>query len=110
MKRLYSNDNVALVWHVRNMLQQQGIDVIVKNDKLYSVAGELPITECMPEVWVKNALHYQYAEKLIAEMEAGKPEDLTPWQCRVCGELVEGSFGVCWNCQSAEDSVNDQMV
>ena len=110
MKCLYSNDNVALVWHVKNMLQQQGIDVTVKNDKLYSVAGELPITECMPEVWVKNALHYQYAEKLIAEMESGKPEDFAPWQCRVCGELVEGSFGVCWNCQNAKDSISDQMV
>lgn len=99
-----------MVWHVKNMLQQQGIDVIVKNDKLYSIAGELPITECMPEVWVKNALDYRYAEQLIAEMESDKTEFHSAWQCDKCGESNEGSFGVCWNCQGVEDSDNNSVV
>ncbi len=104
MKKLYSNDNVAMVWHVKNMLEQQGIDVLVKNDKLYSIAGEVPVTECMPEVWVQNALHYRYAEQLIAEMESAEQEEFPSWQCSSCGEQVEGSFGVCWNCQANIDS------
>ncbi len=110
MKCVYSNDNVAMVWHVKNMLQQHGIDVLIKNEKLYSVAGELPVTECMAEVWVKNALNYRYAEQLIAEMRTGRLEDLASWQCQDCGETVEGSFGVCWNCQGLEDSVSEHTV
>lgn len=110
MKRLYSNDNVAMVWHVKNMLQQQGIDVLVKNDKLYSIAGEVPVTECMPEVWVKNALHYRYAEQLIEEMEKGSDEHHPGWQCDECGENIEGSFDVCWNCQGVEDSEHDSVI
>lgn len=102
MKKFYSNDNVAMVWHVKNMLEQQGIDVLVKNDKLYSIAGEVPVTECMPEVWVKNALHYQYAEQLIAEMESSEQEPSPAWLCTSCGEMIEGNFGVCWNCHSSE--------
>ncbi len=100
MKRVYSNDNVPMVWHVRNMLEQQGIDVIVRNEKLYSVVGEVPVTECMPEVWVKSPLQHRYAEQLIAEMESGTEEVLKPWYCGCRGEFNEGSFAVCWRCES----------
>lgn len=102
MKRIYSNNNVALAWHVRNMLEQHDIPVQMKNDKLYSIAGELPVTECMAEVWVKNPLHYRLAEKLVEELESGSSEEFQDWHCPDCGELVEGTFALCWNCQ--EDS------
>ena len=104
MKRVFSSDNVPMVWHVRNMLRQQGIDVLVKNDGLYSVVGEVPVTECMPEVWVKNSLQYRYAEQLVAEMHADEQEVLPSWQCGCCGESNEGNFAVCWNCQTPVSS------
>ena len=57
------------------MLEQQGIEVETRNDRLYSVAGELPVNECMGEVWVVSALYYQTAERLVSEMElASLPE------------------------------------
>jgi len=101
MKRVYSDNNVAMVWHVRNMLQAQDIDVEVRNDRLYTVAGEVPITECMAEVWVKNPLFYRLAEQLISEMKSGPEETLPDWQCASCGENNAGCFAVCWNCQHA---------
>ena len=100
MKCLYSNNNVALVWHVRNMLEQQGVAVLVKNDRLYSIAGEMPITECMAEVWVKSPLQYEFAQQLIAEMESGSETIAAPWDCPDCGESIEGNFDICWNCQN----------
>ena len=84
VKKIYSNNNIALVWHVKNMLEQQGIEVETRNDRLYSVAGELPVTECMGEVWVVSAL---------PEFDA--------WVCHACHEKVDGTFAVCWNCQAA---------
>lgn len=110
MKRIYSNTNVALVWHVRNMLEQQGIPVQVRNDKLYSVAGELPVTECMAEVWVQHPLNYRFAEQLVAELESAEPDAVADWQCNECGESVAGSFAICWNCQSGTDPQSDNLL
>lgn len=100
MKKIYSNNNIALVWHVKNMLEQQGIEVETRNDRLYSVAGELPVTECMGEVWVVSALYYQTAERLVSEMELASQPDFDAWVCHACNEEVDGSFAVCWNCQA----------
>ena len=100
MKKVYSNNNVALVWHVKNMLEQQSIDVVTRNDRLYSIAGEIPVTECMGEVWVVNAVYYKYAERLVKEMEKPEPEEIKDWTCDACGEHIAGTFAVCWNCQS----------
>ena len=100
MKKIYSNNNIVLVWHVKNMLEQQGIEVEIRNDRLYSVAGELPVTECMGEVWVVNALNYQTAERLIGEMELQSLPEFDSWVCHACGEEVDGFLAVCWNCQA----------
>ncbi len=110
MKKVYSNNNVALVWHVRNMLEQQGIGVTVRNDKLYSIAGELPVTECMAEVWVEHPLNYRLAESLVAELEAGECDIGADWQCTECGESVAGSLAICWNCQSGTDPQPDNLL
>ena len=100
MKKVYSNNNIALVWHVKNMLEQQGIEAETRNDSLYSVAGELPVTECMGEVWVVNALNYQTAVRVVSEMELASLAENGAWVCHVCHEEVDGSFSVCWNCQA----------
>lgn len=98
MKKVYSHNNVALAWHVRNVLEQQGISVQMRNDKLYSVVGELPVTECAAEVWVKHPLNYRLAEQLIVELESGVGDESPDWKCPDCGELNEGVFALCWNC------------
>jgi len=100
VKKVYSNNNIALVWHVKNMLEQQGIEAETRNDSLYSVAGELPVTECMGEVWVVNALNYQTAVRMVSEMELASLAENGAWVCHVCHEEVDGSFSVCWNCQA----------
>ena len=101
VKKIYSNNNIVLVWHVKNMLEQQGIEVETRNDRLYSVAGELPVTECMGEVWVVSALYYQTAERLVSEMELASLPEFDAWVCHACHEKVDGTFAVCWNCQAA---------
>ena len=56
-KKVYTADSVSMAWHFRNVLEQHGISSVVKNDNLYSAGGELPLNECMPEVWVEHALY-----------------------------------------------------
>lgn len=100
MKRVYSSDTVALAWHIRNLLEQYNIQAIVKNEQLYSVAGEVPLTECMPEVWVED-FAFSRAEKIIRDVENSTEPEGHDWICKNCKESNGASFGLCWNCQTS---------
>ena len=100
MKRVYTTDSVPMAWHVRNVLQQHDIDTTLKNDKLYSVSGEIPFTECMPEVWVNNSLNYARAEQIIRELENTLETDGEDWTCGSCSEINTATFDICWKCQA----------
>ena len=100
MKRVYTTDSVPMTWHVRNVLEQHDIETTVKNDKLYSISGEVPFTECMPEVWVNSSLNYKRAEQIISELETSAEIEGDDWTCGGCGENNTATFDICWNCQS----------
>lgn len=103
MKRVYTADSVAMAWHVKNVLEFNNIDSIIRNEGLMSIAGEVPFVECQPEVWVLNDLSFSLAENLIKEIEAGPTIEGADWICRSCKESNLASYGICWNCQSSID-------
>jgi len=97
-----------MAWHVRNVLEQHEIPTTIKNDNLYSVAGEVPITECLPEVWVNNASDFDRAERIIKEVQESPEKEggarKAVWQCKNCGEVNGVAFEICWNCQQGTQS------
>lgn len=104
MKRVYRSESAAMAWHIRNVLQQHQVDAVVKNDRLYSVAGEVPFIECLAEVWVKQSLDAQRATRIIQELESGIGDsDAADWHCGHCGEDNLGTYAVCWNCEQSHD-------
>ena len=107
MKRVYAAASVPMAWHMANVLEYHGIEALVKNDQLYSVAGEVPVNECMPEVWVRNDLDYIRAEQIIKELESGSKIEEPDWHCRVCAEDNGGNFDLCWNCQAQRLASSD---
>ncbi len=100
MKRIYSSPVSLRVGHLRNILEAEGIRCLVKNEFLAGGAGELPPTECWPELWVERAIDYQRAERLVRESLATAAGDERTWTCPECGEMLEPQFSVCWNCGS----------
>jgi rubrerythrin len=96
MKLLYSSPNALLVAHLRNVLESAGVACHVKNEFLYSAAGELPPTETWPELWVEAA-DLDRAQDIIDDAVADKSR-LPQWRCRECGESIEGQFSSCWRC------------
>ena len=98
MKRVYTADSIAMAWHIRNVLEQHDIASTVRNDKLYSVAGELPVTECLPEVWVSHNADAERAEQIVHDLNFNE-EELPDWKCTACSEDNAGNFTICWNCQ-----------
>jgi hypothetical protein len=92
LKRVYSSFNQTAVYHARNLLQAEGIDVLVRNAMLYSAMGELPPAECQTELWVVNDEDVPRAQEALHRKISG-PD----WTC-VCGEKLGPQFTQCWRC------------
>ena len=99
MKRIYSSlDNVS-IGHVVSMLEDSGIEHIVRNRYLSGAMGELPVNECWPEVWVARDADYEAAMEIV-RVATAQIRDAGPWRCRQCGEHNEGQFASCWKCSA----------
>jgi hypothetical protein len=94
LRLIYSAPNLLLVRHFKNLLESHGIDCIIKNENLSGAAGELPPTECWPELWLTDDQYYREARQLLDTDEKDQPL----WTCPGCGESLEGQFDQCWNC------------
>ncbi|NOY14323.1 MAG: DUF2007 domain-containing protein [Deltaproteobacteria bacterium] len=84
----------------KEMLAQEGISCLVKNDRLSSAIGEIPFIECFPELWVIDDEAYPRAHLLLDAWLTpyNNPQAEEPWICPVCGESSEPQFSICWNC------------
>jgi hypothetical protein len=92
LKRVFSSFNQTAVFHARNLLQAEGIDVLVRNAVLSSAMGELPPAECQAELWVMNEQDAARAQEILNRRISG-PE----WTC-ACGENLGPQFTQCWKC------------
>jgi hypothetical protein len=96
MRRVYTAPDALMAGHVRGLLEQVGIRCFIRNQHLWSAMGELPPSECWPEIWVDDG-RVELAREVIASALGGGHEPGTPWRCR-CGEELEGQFSACWRC------------
>lgn len=99
MKLVYTNYNAMLVANIRNLLENEGIECEAKNLMLAGGAGDIPLIEIWPELWV-DEVDFPRASVIVENALADKPA-LPPWQCPNCGEWVEGQFELCWQCGAA---------
>lgn len=92
--------------HARGLLVQHGIPCMLRNVNLSGAAGELPPTECWPEVWVLDDADLEEASRFLET--ALQPDTTTgpAWRCR-CGELLEAQFTSCWQCGRERDAAHD---
>ena len=97
MHPLYSSLNLLEIYHLKNLLEAEGIRCQVKNELLSRLAGEIPFTECAPQLWLLDERDLERARRIVADIgrsAVAKP----PWQCPDCGEPLEGQFSACWHC------------
>ena len=98
MKKVFSNQDLLLIGHLKNILEMFGIECMIKNLYLASAAGELPPIECWPELWVVDDSRYAEAQVVLKRNQAKLESIKEPWKCGRCGEDIEGQFSECWNC------------
>jgi hypothetical protein len=94
LKRVFSSYNQTAVYHARNLLENEGIETLVKNAILSSAMGELPPAECQAELWLLNDSDQARASEILSRQPSG--ED---WIC-ACGEMLGPQFSQCWRCGS----------
>jgi hypothetical protein len=93
---VFQGNTVVEAAHVRNVLESAGIACELRNDRLWSALGEIPLLEAWPQVWVVDERDRERARAVLKELERGPA---TPaWTCPGCGEWLEGQFTSCWQC------------
>ncbi|MET1218705.1 MAG: DUF2007 domain-containing protein [Glaciecola sp.] len=102
MAKFYSDHQLYKVHAVKQCLDEAGIPNFIKNEFAQGAIGELSAVDNQPEVWLTDESWRSYAQKCLTELILTEPADNNDidWHCRECGEVNEGQFGVCWQCQT----------
>ena len=79
MKLLYTNENRIMVMNVKNVLNNNGFEVILNNEFASSASGGLAPFDTWPEVWLLKDNDLEEAKKIIALINT----ELSPvtWKC-----------------------------
>ncbi|MCK5826194.1 MAG: DUF2007 domain-containing protein [Desulfuromusa sp.] len=83
---------------LKEILADEGIECVLRNDQLSSAIGEIPFVECYPELWVIDDEAFPRAQIFLNSWLKSDREISVPWVCPACGEQIEGQFGACWSC------------
>ncbi|MDQ2937868.1 MAG: DUF2007 domain-containing protein [Acidobacteriota bacterium] len=101
MKRLFTAANLidgATSDILESLLREAEIPCMIRNEHLSMAKGEIPITECYPELWVLDDDDYSRAKELLEMCRNSKSEVHDAWACPRCNETIEGQFTSCWKC------------
>ena len=65
--RIYSAPVLAQVMHIKHVLEMHDIACHIQGEYRSGAAGELPLTETWPELWVVDPSNVEEAKRLVAE-------------------------------------------
>lgn len=98
MKLLYTNENRFLVSNAKNIVENAGVAVILRNEYAGGAVGEIPPFDAWMELWVVNDADYERAMQVIGSSLS--PDYAMDWVCNSCGERNAAAFEWCWNCRN----------
>ncbi len=100
MKKLhvFSYRDRAQAGLIHEILSNEGIHCLLRNDQLSSALGEIPFVECYPELWVVDDEVFPRARTLLDGWLEKADSGGSPWTCQRCGETCDEQFGACWSC------------
>lgn len=105
MRKVYTNENIALVGNIKSFLEQEGYACIVKNQFSSSVMGEVAFTDVWPELWILDDAQYDEVLALLRDKYETPSNPQQDWRCPKCGEKNSGSFEICWQCQTENPAI-----
>ena len=96
MARVFTAPLLPSVQNMKNHLEINGIRSYITNEYLSAALGEIPWTECWPQLCVRDRDAGE-AREMIEEYIRAEGA-MTSWNCPNCQEELEGQFSQCWNC------------
>ena len=87
-----------MVMNVKNVLNNNGYQVIVNNEFASSASGGLAPFDTWPEVWLLKDEDFEEAKKVIVSINTEL--SLITWKCKECNEVNDQTFDFCWKCHS----------
>ena len=99
MKKVYTHENRMIVFNMKNVLQEAGIETVVVNEFAAGGAGDLATFDTWPELWVEDETRLAQAQAIVQEILSDDMNDAR--FCPKCGENNEAAFRICWNCGNA---------
>ena len=104
MIKVYSSANLAMVHHLKNVLEMHDIACEIRGESRLIAAGELPPIECWTELWVLDESQIEQARQIINEAIEPAEKSSAQWICPICHETLEGQFTECWKCGTSRPS------
>jgi hypothetical protein len=95
--RIYSNESSILVNHVKNILDNEGIETLIKNEAIQGI-GIIEFGMCWPELWLTDEKQAEKAQSLIDTILSDDEKTAENWICPSCSETNEAAFNLCWKC------------
>ena len=96
MKKLYTHENRMIIFNLKNVLQDMGIECTVINEFASGGAGDLATFDTWPELWVSDRDRFGEAESVLQKIVFDRNDDY--WFCSGCQEKNGGAFELCWKC------------
>ena len=96
MKKLFTHENRIILFNIRNLLREAGIETVLRNEFAGGGIGDLPAFDTWPELWVEDDADFDRAQAILQEIEGETPG--SDWYCRGCQEVNHASFQLCWKC------------
>lgn len=101
MFRLMRAPDLMLAQHWVNLLTQAGIACHLSNRYTQGGAGEIPVDQCGPDIWLENEHDRATAMEIIEGPTTNETASPLNWCCDRCAEWLEGQFTTCWKCGTA---------
>jgi hypothetical protein len=96
MKKVFTHENRMIVYNMKNMLEAEGIEIVIKNEYSGGGVGDLPAFDTWPELWIRKEVQLAQAESILQSVAS--PAVADDWFCGVCREKNDAVFCICWNC------------
>lgn len=97
MKLIYSHESSIIAGNIKNLLNLNNIEIVLKNEFASGGVGDLSAFDAWVEIWLVNDQQEKKAMAIINDAICINQK--ADWFCNHCKERNAGSFEICWHCQ-----------
>ena len=96
MIKLFTHENRMIVYNMRNLLRDEGIETMIRNEFAGGGVGDLPAFDTWPELWLQDEARLSQAQSILQQVI--DESEAEPWHCGFCGDPTGAAIHLCWSC------------